>query len=99
VTANPAWLLLTPIVGYGPAWVGHFVVEGNMPATFKHPVWSLRADLKMLTMALQGKMGAEVERLYPTGGVRVSTGETEAAHDGASHASVETNDAASSAAT
>ena len=64
VTLNPAWLILTPIVGYGPAWIGHFVVEGNKPASFKHPLWSLRGDLKMLGMALRGKMADEVTRLY-----------------------------------
>src|SRR5580698_7554116 len=65
LTANPAWLLLTPVVGYAPAWFGHFIIEGNVPATFKHPLWSLRGDLRMLRMALEGRMAAEVERLYP----------------------------------
>ncbi len=63
VTLNPAWLLLSPVVGYGPAWVGHFFVEGNRPASFKYPVWSLRADFKMLGFALRGKMAEEVERV------------------------------------
>jgi hypothetical protein len=66
LTVNPAWLLLTPVVGYGPAWIGHFVIEGNRPATFKHPLWSLRGDFRMLSYALAGKMGAEIERLYPS---------------------------------
>ena len=65
VTLNPTWLLLTPVVGYAPAWIGHFVIEKNRPATFKYPVWSLRGDLRMLSYALAGKMGAEIERLYP----------------------------------
>lgn len=64
VTWNPTWLVLTPIVGYGPAWIGHFLLEGNKPATFSHPLWSLRADFKMLGMALRGKMADEVTRLY-----------------------------------
>jgi hypothetical protein len=64
-TANPAWLLLTPVVGYAPAWVGHFLIENNKPASFSYPVWSLRADLKMLGMALKGQMAQEVERLHP----------------------------------
>jgi hypothetical protein len=64
VTLNPTWLILTPIVGYGPAWIGHFLIEGNKPATFSHPLWSLRADLKMLGLALRGQMAAEVTRLY-----------------------------------
>lgn len=63
VTLNPAWLLLAPVVGYGPAWVGHFVFEHNKPATFQHPLWSLRGDFKMYWLALQGKMGAELERV------------------------------------
>lgn len=63
VTLNPAWLLLTPVVGYGPAWIGHFVFEKNKPATFDHPLWSLRADFKMLGLALRLKMRAEVERV------------------------------------
>ena len=64
LTANPTWLLLTPIVGYAPAWIGHFVVEGNRPATFKYPAWSLRGDLKMLSLALSGRMGDELARLH-----------------------------------
>lgn len=62
--ADPRLLLLAPIVGYGPSWVGHFVIEGNRPATFKHPLWSLLADFKMLGLALRGRMAAEVTRLY-----------------------------------
>jgi hypothetical protein len=63
VTLNPAWLLLTPVAGYGPAWVGHFVFEKNSPATFEHPIWSLRGDLKMVLLAVRGRMSAEVERI------------------------------------
>lgn len=56
------WLLaVAPLVGYGPAWLGHFLIEGNVPATFKHPLWSLRADLLMLGKMLAGTMDAEVE--------------------------------------
>jgi hypothetical protein len=66
LTLNPAWLLVAPVVGYGPAWVGHFIIEKNRPATFKYPVWSLRGDFKMLALALAGKMADEVERLHPT---------------------------------
>jgi hypothetical protein len=63
VTLNPAWLLVAPVVGYGSAWVGHFVFEKNKPATFQHPMWSFRGDFKMLFLALRGKMGDEVERV------------------------------------
>ncbi len=63
LTLNPAWLLLAPVAGYGPAWIGHYVFEKNKPATFQHPLWSLRGDLKMFSLALRGRMRAEVERL------------------------------------
>ena len=62
-TLNPAWLLLTPVAGYGPAWIGHFVFEKNKPATWEYPLWSLRGDFKMYALALRGKMASEVERL------------------------------------
>ena len=62
VTLNPAWLLAAPVVGYGPAWIGHFFIEKNKPASFKYPAWSLVADFKMYGLALRGKMAEELER-------------------------------------
>lgn len=41
-------LLLGAVVGYGCAWFGHFVFEKNRPATFRHPLYSLRGDFTML---------------------------------------------------
>jgi hypothetical protein len=61
---NPLLLLLLPVVGYGGAWFGHFVIEKNRPATFTYPLWSLRGDFKMYGLALRGKMADEVTRLY-----------------------------------
>lgn len=48
------WLL--PVVGYGFAWVGHFVFEKNKPATFKYPLYSLLGDWVMLKDALTGRI-------------------------------------------
>ncbi len=56
VTRDPRLLLAAPLAGYGFAWVGHFVVEKNRPATFKHPLWSLRGDFRMYGQMCQGKL-------------------------------------------
>lgn len=56
-------LLLAPVVGYGPAWVGHFFIEKNKPASFKYPLWSLQADFVMWWKTLSGQMQAEVDRV------------------------------------
>ena len=55
------WLLLAvPVVGYAFAWYAHFFVEGNKPATFGHPFYSLVADYRMLFLMMAGKMDDEV---------------------------------------
>ena len=59
------WLLpVVPVVGYGPAWLGHFFVERNRPATFGWFLWSLRGELRMLRLGLSGRMAGEVTRLF-----------------------------------
>ena len=58
------WLLaVAPVVGYGGAWIGHFFVEKNKPASFKHPLWSFRADFVMWSKMVRFQMSDEVERV------------------------------------
>lgn len=64
VSLNPWIVLAAPLVGYGMAWVGHFRLEKNRPATFTYPLWSLRGDFKMCGLMLMGRMDGEVVRLY-----------------------------------
>lgn len=56
------WIGGALIVSYALAWVSHFFVEHNRPATFEHPLWSWWADQKMVALMLAGKMNAEVAR-------------------------------------
>jgi hypothetical protein len=60
---GPLWLLLlVPVIGYGCAWASHMLVEHNRPATFSHPLWSLRGDLRMAWLAATGRLEAELRR-------------------------------------
>ena len=58
------WLLaVAPVCGYGAAWVSHFFIEHNKPATFQYPAWSLKGDFVMWWKMVRGQMDAEVERV------------------------------------
>jgi hypothetical protein len=56
VTRNAWWLVATPLVGYGLAWVGHFFFEKNRPATFHHPWYSLAGDFTLFRDLLLRRM-------------------------------------------
>jgi hypothetical protein len=49
-------LWLAPLLGYLPAWAGHVIFERNAPATFRHPVYSLGADFRLLAEVLTGRV-------------------------------------------
>jgi len=55
---DPVWwkFLLMPVLGYGFAWVGHFVFEKNKPATFQYPIWSFCSDFIMIFHFLTGQI-------------------------------------------
>jgi hypothetical protein len=58
---------LSFVTGYSFAWISHFFVEHNQPATFKYPLWSFVSDYKMMWLMLTGRMSAEIERTKKEG--------------------------------
>lgn len=54
--ASPVLFPAGVIWAYGCAWIGHFLIENNRPATFQQPVWSLFADMRMWKEMATGKL-------------------------------------------
>lgn len=71
------WLILIALAaGYGPAWFSHLVIEKNRPASWKYPLWSLRADFVMWWKMVNGDMQAEVDRVVRAEAAAPSTPES-----------------------
>jgi len=62
-TGRKSYLAAGVAGSYGSAWLGHFAFEGNEPAAFENPLWSLEGDLRMYKLWLTGELDAEIERV------------------------------------
>lgn len=50
------WLIPIGVIqGYAWAWVSHFFIEKNRPATFTYPRWSFMGDFMMFYEIILGK--------------------------------------------
>ncbi len=58
----PFYVLSALFSGYLFAWVSHFFVEKNRPATFTYPAWSFVADWRMWALMATGRLGAELNK-------------------------------------
>ena len=63
IAAQAWWFLLAAVIcGYMFAWIGHFFIEHNKPATFTYPLWSLYSDFRMLAFWVTGRLDGELKR-------------------------------------
>lgn len=60
VTRRPLVFALGPVVGYGLAWYGHFVVQGNVPITFARPWLASLGNWRMFAHMVQGTLDDEL---------------------------------------
>lgn len=58
---KPWYALGWPVIAYGCAWTGHFLIEHNKPATFGHPFWSFISDFRMVGLMCTGKLNERME--------------------------------------
>jgi len=61
-SGNPWFIPVALIAGYGPAWIGHFFIERNRPATFTYPLWSLISDYRMAWVWMMGHLPEELAK-------------------------------------
>jgi len=73
VAMNPWFILGGLLCGYGPAWIAHFFIEKNRPATFKYPLWSMIADFRMWGNMVLGRFWSDAPILQQAG---VNSGES-----------------------
>ena len=56
ITQSWLYIPLALVCGYTFAWIGHFFIEHNKPATFKYPWWSQIGDHHMTWLMLTGRL-------------------------------------------
>jgi hypothetical protein len=66
ITGKLLFFLLIPLLGYGFAWIGHFFIEKNKPATFTYPLYSLCSDFVMFWHTLTGQINKKLEEAKST---------------------------------
>jgi hypothetical protein len=55
-------IIFAVVSSYLIAWIGHFFIEKNVPATFRYPIMSAICDMMMYVKMWRGEMEAEVAK-------------------------------------
>ena len=62
IRRSPKLGVFAVLSSYTIAWIGHFFVEKNRPATFQYPLMSAVCDMLMYVKMWRGQMNAEVKK-------------------------------------
>lgn len=62
VTLSWKTVIFAVASSYGFAWIGHFFVEKNIPATFRYPIKAGMGDMLMYYKMIRGELNADLEK-------------------------------------
>ncbi len=62
LTFNFYFLIIALVSGYSFAWLGHFFIQKNKPATFKYPIKSFISDWKMFVYTFSFQIDKELKK-------------------------------------
>lgn len=60
---QPKYIVYGLALGYGSAWIGHFVFDKTKPASFSHPVYSALAEGRMFYDMVRGRLSLKDQAL------------------------------------
>ena len=59
-TFDPTFLLAAIVTIYAFAWISHFAIQHNKPASFQHPLWSALSGCRMFGLWISGGLNSEL---------------------------------------
>lgn len=59
-TLEPSFAITAITTVYAFAWLSHFLIERNNPASFKHPLWSARGGIRMFSLWVSNRLKPEL---------------------------------------